>query len=66
LEVHDLLLSKYVAARPKDLAFTQAAARARLADPAVLQDRVDSLSLPAEARAAVSVRIARDFGLPNP
>lgn len=39
LEVHDLLVSKVIAGREKDLAFLGDAARHRMADPEILLRR---------------------------
>jgi hypothetical protein len=41
LEIHDLLVSKVVAGRPKDLDFLRAALSAGLADPTELLDRLE-------------------------
>lgn len=59
LEIHDLLLSKLVAGREKDLVFARAAIEQGLAERPVLEARLaDTLLDPRLAR-AVSVRIAR-------
>lgn len=60
LEVHDLLLAKYLAGRDKDLAFTSAALRHRLADPAVLLERLETMEIDASQRAVARARIERD------
>ena len=61
LEVHDLAISKYVAGRPKDLAFTEALAQHGLTRRPTLQGRLRGVSLPAALRAIVAARIGRDF-----
>ena len=61
LEVHDLAISKYVAGRPKDLAFTRQLSRYRLTRKSVLLDRAAATALPAAVRALVEGRITRDF-----
>ncbi len=61
LEVHDLLLSKYVAGREKDAVFTRAAVQAGLATREVLEQRLASLPVVAEVRALVASRIRADF-----
>lgn len=61
LEVHDLMISKYVAGRDKDRAFAQAAIRHGLVDRAQLETRLAATELPDEVRALVAQRIASDF-----
>ncbi|MEZ5459714.1 MAG: DUF6036 family nucleotidyltransferase [Steroidobacteraceae bacterium] len=61
LEVHDLAISKYVAGRPKDLAFTRELARQRMTSGEVLAERLRSTRLPAEVRRVVTARIRADF-----
>ena len=63
LDVHDLLISKYVAGRDKDLRFGSAAARHHLANGVTLLQRLAATPLDAERRALVAARIARDFGV---
>lgn len=59
LELHDLLISKLVAGREKDLRFAEAAARHGLVDAAVLRSRLEQTTLDPRLRAAVEGRIAR-------
>lgn len=61
LEVHDLLLSKLVAGRAKDLAFADAAARHGLAREDVLRQRLAETELDERVRALVANRITRAF-----
>ncbi|MGA8261164.1 MAG: DUF6036 family nucleotidyltransferase [Arenicellales bacterium] len=61
LDVHDLLIAKYCAARPKDLEFTAAVARHGLADEGTLLQRLTETDLEAENRKQVRARIQRDF-----
>ena len=61
LEIHDLLISKYVAGREKDLRFSAAAARHGLAERATLLDRLGMTELAPALRDAVRGRIERDF-----
>lgn len=61
LEIHDLLVSKYVAGRDKDLAFTRTAAQHGLADPAILAARLASTPVADDVRALVAARIRSDF-----
>lgn len=61
LEIHDLVLSKLVAGREKDLRFARAAAAHALVDRAILTDRLQTMTLVPELRAAVDTRIAVAF-----
>jgi hypothetical protein len=61
LEVHDLVISKYVANRPKDHAFISAAAHAGLLDARTLRERLAATTLPDPARADIAARIGRDL-----
>lgn len=62
LEVHDLLVSKYVAGREKDLEFARAAIRHRLADGPTLLRRLAATPLEPEPRRVAEARIRRDLG----
>jgi hypothetical protein len=61
LEIHDLVLSKYVAGREKDLRFTKAAAHHRMVTRATLEERLATMNLDERVREAVRHRIAHDF-----
>ena len=61
LEVHDLVLSKLVAGREKDLDFARVAARHGLVTESVLRERLSGMELDERLRAAVSTRILRAF-----
>lgn len=61
LEVYDLLISRYVAGREKDLEFTAAVARGGLARREVLLTRLAETGLDARRAALVAGRIRRDF-----
>jgi len=61
LEVHDLAISKYVAGRQKDLAFTAALARHRMTRRKTLLERAAATVLVPALRRLVEARIARDF-----
>jgi len=61
LEVHDLAISKYVAGRPKDLAFTRALARHGLTRAATLLERAAATKLEPALLKLVRGRIRRDF-----
>jgi hypothetical protein len=61
LEAHDLVLSKYVAGRDKDLRFTKAAAAHGLVQRTTLDERLATMTLDARVRDAVRRRIAADF-----
>lgn len=62
LEVHDLLVSKYVAGREKDRVFCKEALRHRLADGAVLLQRLRETALAADRAALVEAAIRADTG----
>ena len=64
LEVHDLVLSKYVAGREKDLRFTCDAAKHGLVVRRVLDERATTLPVDAAVLELVAGRIARDFQNP--
>ncbi len=53
LEPHDLVVSKLVAGRDKDLRFAEAAARHGLVAPAVLRDRLDATDTEPSLRSRV-------------
>lgn len=61
LEVHDLLVSKTIAGREKDLAFLRVAAEHRMADPDILLRRLATVEVEPEVRAAVRAAIERAF-----
>ncbi len=58
LEAHDLVLSKLVAGRPKDLEFAAEARRAGMLDLDELRRRLGFLDIDDRLRAAVASRIA--------
>jgi hypothetical protein len=61
LELHDLLISKYVANREKDRRYCRAAAAAGLANRAVLVERLAETLLERPLRDLVDLLIAQDF-----
>lgn len=61
LEIHDLLISKYVANRPKDRAFCRSALRHAMADGATLQARLRSTDLPEDQQARLEALIRADL-----
>lgn len=61
LEVHDLAISKYVAGREKDLAFTATLARHDLVARRTLLERLEKTTLAPAVRKLVRGRIERDF-----
>ncbi|HEX3344384.1 MAG TPA: DUF6036 family nucleotidyltransferase [Polyangiaceae bacterium] len=61
LETHDLVLSKYVAAREKDHRFNRAAIEAGYVDKAVLHARLATMPIDEAARGRVAKRIEHDF-----
>ena len=62
LEVHDLLISKYVAGRQKDRRFNRAALAHGLADPETLAERLETTTISAESRARIAAWIEADAG----
>jgi len=65
LEVHDLAISKYIAGRPKDLAFTRELAKQAMTQPEALMARLNETDIAAhQLRELVLARICRDFGIP--
>lgn len=63
LEVHDLLVSKVIAGREKDLAFLGEAARHGMADPEVLLSRLATVDVVPAVREAARSAIHRAFSL---
>lgn len=61
LEVHDLLISKYFAAREKDYEFCAAVVGARLADREQLLRRLSETDLEPRDRLRIARRIKADF-----
>jgi len=61
LEIHDLMISKYVAGREKDLTFTRAVVRHGLCDETTLRERLRDTVLAPEIRQLVEARIRGDF-----
>lgn len=63
LDVHDLLVSKYAAARSKDHEFCEAVVGAGLASAAVLLERLELTAMNEERRSAIRARIVSDARL---
>jgi hypothetical protein len=61
LEIHDLLISKYIAGRDKDLDFTAEAVRHGMTDADILRERLAHTSVDPALRALVEGRIRADF-----
>lgn len=61
LEIHDLVVSKLVAGREKDLTFAKDAARFGLLEESTVAERVAKTSIPAELRGLVEGRVSRLF-----
>ena len=61
LELHDLLISKYVANREKDRRYCRAAANAGLAQRDILDKRLAATELDTQVRDLVSALIVKDF-----
>ncbi len=63
LEVHDLLISKYVAGREKDLKYCSAVVRAGLVEKEVLQERLHNTDCGLKTRKRVEAMIKKDFSI---
>jgi hypothetical protein len=61
LEVHDLLISKYVANRPNDRRYCAAGARAGLVQQSTLLERLAQTAIDERLRDLIAALIARDF-----
>jgi len=61
LELHDLLISKYVANREKDRRYCRAAAKSGLASRATLEQRLAETELEAAQRELIQGLITHDF-----
>ena len=61
LEVHDLVVSKYVAGRPKDYGFNAEVVRLGFVDESTLLARVDATEIAPERAAIIRARIRREF-----
>ncbi|MCL2639505.1 MAG: hypothetical protein FWD53_01540 [Phycisphaerales bacterium] len=59
LEVHDLAISKLIAGRPKDLQFVSDLIRHRLANPEILQQRLEETELDQPIRDLCTGRLSR-------
>jgi hypothetical protein len=65
LEIHDLLIAKWAAYRPKDIEFCSAAIRLGLARKEVLLERLQQTSLTAERSHVIEQTIRRLFDEPT-
>lgn len=61
LEVHDLILAKYAAGRPKDDLFIRAAIAATLVSRTMAEERLGMMPIPEEQRERIRQRILYDF-----
>src|SRR4030095_7351887 len=61
LEIHDLLVSKAIAGRDKDLAFLRDAAIHQMADPDILLSRLDTVDVDPMVREKARSAIERSF-----
>lgn len=66
LDPHDLVLSKLVANREKDIEFTDAVIAARLVDVERLIELAATLPIPEGVRRRVQATIRRVSGMPEP
>jgi len=60
VEVHDLVISKYVAGREKDASFVATVMVHGLVDPAVLLNRLEVTPISQDRRDEIAARISRD------
>jgi hypothetical protein len=65
LEIHDIVLSKLVAGREKDLDYAKEALRHRLLDQKVLKDRLAAMELIPEVQSLVAGRVKGLFRDPS-
>ena len=63
LDVHDLIVGKYVSARDKDLEFIRTAIKEGLVKERVLYERVEMLNVDASQKKGILNRLTRDFKL---
>ena len=61
LDVHDLVISKYVAAREKDDHFVRVAIRSGLVDEKVLRTRLAATEMASARREQIEARVTHDF-----
>jgi hypothetical protein len=61
VEIHDLVISKYVAGREKDMEFVRAVIHHRMVSEEELKDRLGVTPIDDSTRAMISSFIARDF-----
>ncbi len=66
LEVHDLVISKYVAGREKDRVFNLCAIAHGMVDRKTLLERLETTPVEGQRRSDISKHIARDFALSFP
>lgn len=62
LQVRDLVISNYVAGRPKDLQFTGELARLKMIDHSMLTQRLKKTDLSRSERSRIRSRIEANFG----
>ena len=61
LEIHDLVISKWVAGRPKDVRFIEAVARHQMAEPETLRARLVETPIDPATRQRIEAGIRRVF-----
>lgn len=61
LELHDLLISKYISARPKDKDFCKAVVKANLVDENILHQRIEHTETEDDTKERVKNYIIQDF-----
>lgn len=65
IDVHDLAISKYAAARPKDYDYIRTAIRHGMLDEQTLRQRLEAAHVSPERRRIIEARIGADFSQPR-
>ncbi|MCD4751129.1 MAG: hypothetical protein K8R59_17285 [Thermoanaerobaculales bacterium] len=65
LEVHDLVISKYVAGREKDRLFIRTVISNQMVDKTTLQQRLNGTQVSSQHRSDIASHIERDFSRPG-
>ncbi len=65
LEVHDLVISKYVAGREKDRLFIKTVISHNMVDKTTLLKRLDSTNVTSQHKSNLAAFIERDFSIPR-
>lgn len=63
LEIHDLVMSKYVAGRPKDAEFIKVAIKHQMVQKKVLVDRLKHMNIDGAHKQELNQKMQRDFNV---